>query len=369
MKITLRKHSLKGGRLRLYLDYYPPRLDPAKGKQTGYENLKLFIYEHPLTTGQRQHNRETLILAEQICAQRQLDAQSRLHGFIPDYQRQQSFIDYFKRVADRQRGMNRHNWDSSVQYFEKFAGKDIRFMDIDLSLCEDFKAYLRNGPKLREKRAGIGHNSALSYYNKFRNALRLAYREKYLTDDFFTLSPGLKEKEAHVEFLTMDDVQLLIRTPIENEIGRRAILFGILTGLRFADIKYLTWSELRGKPGNYYLQFRQRKTLKTQHMPVADQAVALMGERGTPETAVFKGLYYNQVRNLLVSWPAAAGLHKHLTFSCLRHTYATLQLNHGTDIYTVSKMLGHRHIKTTQRYTRLLEDKKRQATHKIILDL
>ena len=369
MKITLRKSKLKENRFRLYLDYYPARYDPVKRKNVSYENLKLFTYEQPVTDAQRQHNRETQALAERICAQRQLDVQSRLHGFIPDYQRQQSFIDYFKRVANRQRGMNRHNWDSSIRYFEQFAGKDIRFMDIDLSLCEDFKAFLRNGPKLREKRAGIGHNSALSYYNKFRNALRLAYREKYLTDDFFTLSPGLKEKEAHVEFLTLADVQLLAATPLENDLCRRVILFGILTGLRFADIKYLTWSELRGTAGNYYLQFRQRKTLKTQHMPISDQAAALMGEPGPPNKEVFKGLYYNQVRDQLVLWPAAAGLTKHLTFSCLRHTYATLQLNHGTDIYTVSKMLGHRHVKTTQRYTRLLEDKKRETTGKIILDL
>lgn len=355
--------------MRLYLDYYPPRFDPVKQKAVAYENLKLFTYGNPANAAQRTHNEETLKLAEQVCAQRQLDAQSRLHGFIPDYQRQQSFIVYFKRVANRQRGMNRHNWDSSIRYFEQFAGRDIRFMDINLSLCEDFKAYLRNGPKLREKRAGIGHNSALSYFNKFRNALRLAYREKLLTDDFFTLSPGLKEREAHVEFLTLADVQLMISTPIRNDVGRRAILFAILTGLRFADIKYLTWSELRGTTGSHYLQFRQRKTLKTQHMPIADQAVALMGKPGEPGACVFKGLYYNQVRDLLVSWPASAGLHKHLTFSCLRHTYATLQLNHGTDIYTVSKMLGHRHVKTTQRYTRLLEDKKRETTSRIVFEL
>lgn len=69
------------------------------------------------------------------------------------------------------------------------------------------------------------------------------------------------------------------------------------------------------------------------------------------------------------AWPAKAGIDKHITFCCLRHTYATPQLNNGTDIYTVSKMLGHRHVKTTERYARLLEEKKRETTIRIVIDL
>lgn len=369
MKITLRQRSLLHGRLRLSLEYYPPLFDPAKGKKTAYENLKLFIYADPKDTLQKQHNKETLLLAEQIKAKRQLDLQSQLHGFTPDHKRKQLFLPYFRKLADRQRGMSRHNWDSSVRYFELFAGTDIRFADIDLSLCEDFKAFLRSGPKLREKRAGIGHNSALSYYNKFRNTLKQAWREKLLADDFHGLSPGLKEKEAFMEFLTMADLRKLIQTPTENDLCRRVVLFGILTGLRFADIKYMTWDQVRGETDSYYLLFRQQKTAKLQQMPIANQAVVLMGDRGAPEDRVFKGIYYNQVRDFLVQWPSKAGLPHHLTFSCLRHTYATLQLNNGTDIYTVSKMLGHRHVKTTQRYTRVLDEKKRETTRRITLDI
>ena len=133
-------------------------------------------------------------------------------------------------------------------------------------------------------------------------------------------------------------------------------------------MQFLTWAEVRGEAGSYYLQFIQRKTTKTQHMPISDQAYDLMGERGDPESRVFYRLYYNQVRDFLKLWPLQAGIHKHITFSCLRHTYATLQLNNGTDIFTVSKLLGHLHVKTTQRYIRLLEQKKRETTSRIIID-
>lgn len=369
MKVTLRKRPLSNNRSRLYFDYYPPLLNPKTGKKARKEILKLYTYDKPKTETEQLHNKETWQLAENLRARRQLDLQTQLHGFTPDYQRLQSFHAYFRKLANRQRGMNRHNWDSSVRYFEKFAGADLRFIDINLSLCEDFKAYLRSGPKLREKRAGIGHNSALSYYNKFRNALKQAWREKLIPDDLYALSPGLKEREAHVEFLTMADVGRLLKTPVTNELCKRATLFGILTGLRFCDIHAMTWQEVRGGEGEYYLQFNQRKTLKTQHMPISDQAFSLLGERGAADERVFKKLYYNQVRDFLKWWPEQAGIDKHITFCCLRHTYATLQLNNGTDIYTVSKMLGHRHVKTTQRYTRLLEEKKRETTKRIVIDL
>lgn len=369
MKVSIRKIPLKQGRLRLILDYYPAVINPLNGKQTSYENLKLHLYAKPKNELERQHNHETEQLAEAIRARKQLDLQFQVHGFTPGYKRLQSFKAYFRKLADRQRGMNQHNWDSAVRYFDLFSPKDLCFADIDLSLCEDFKAFLRSGPKLREKRPGISHNSALSYYNKFRNALKQAWREKLLTDDFYALSPGLKEKEAHVEFLTMTDIRRLVQTPTDDELCRRAILLGILTGLRFADIKYLTWAEVRGTKEHYYLQFRQRKTAKIQHMPIANQARELMGKRGEPSARVFDKLDYNIVRDMLVSWPSKAGITKHLTFSCLRHTYATLQLNSGTDIYTVSKMLGHRHVKTTQRYTRLLDEKKRETTKRIVIEL
>ncbi|MCD8739320.1 site-specific integrase [Mucilaginibacter roseus] len=368
MKVSLRQQKLVRNRVRLYLDIYPPVKQP-NGKLWAYENLRLYLHNEPKTDLERVHNKETKQLAETIRAQRQLEIQSQVHGITPHQLRQQSFKVYFRKIARRVKGMSRHNWESSVRYLDLFHADDIRFVDIDLSFCEDFKAFLLDEPQLRESRRGIGHNSALSYYNKFRNALKMAWREKLIPDDFHDLSPGLREKEAPVEFLTMADIRQLLQTPTEDELSKRMVLFGILTGMRFCDIQLLNWGEVRGEPGQYYLQFMQRKTTKHQHMPISDQSFELLGARESTEERPFKGIYYCRVRTFLKEWPLAAGIHKHITFCCLRHTYATLQLNSGTDIYTVSKMLGHRHVKTTQRYTRLLDDKKRETTKRIVIDL
>ncbi|WP_407716484.1 tyrosine-type recombinase/integrase [Mucilaginibacter metallidurans] len=134
-------------------------------------------------------------------------------------------------------------------------------------------------------------------------------------------------------------------------------------------MKYLNWKQVRGEQDNYYLQFRQRKTYKPQLVYISNQAFYLLGERGDPATLVFPKVNYNYTRDLLKVWPKQAGINKHLTFSCLRHTYATLQLDHGTDIYTISKLLGHLHLKTTQRYTRVMDKAKKEAANRIVLDL
>lgn len=369
MRITIRKRPLKKDRHRLVLNYYPPIINPRTNQQTRYENLKLFLYDHPVSPLEKNHNRTTQELASSICASRLLELQAHLHGLSPSFRKKESFITYFRHLADQQRGMNRHNWDSSVRYFQLFSAEDVCFADLNLALCEQFKRFLLDEPKLRMSRKGIGHNSALSYFNKFRTALKKAWREKLISDDLHALSPGLKEIEAEVEYLTMNEVRRLIDTPVENDLYKRVVLLGILTGLRFCDIKYLIWSQVRGDQDNYYLQFRQRKTYKPQHIHISNQACGLLGKRGEETGFVFPRINYNYVRDFLLLWPKMAGIHKYLTFSCLRHTYATLQLEYGTDIYTISKLLGHRHLKTTQRYTRVVDKAKKDAANRIILDL
>jgi site-specific recombinase XerD len=94
----------------------------------------------------------------------------------------------------------------------------------------------------------------------------------------------------------------------------------------------------------------------------------LLGDRGNQEDRVFIGLKYSAWHNLkLQQWMMAAGIHRTITFHCARHTYATLQLSLGTDIYTVSKMLGHRELRTTQIYAKVIDDKKKEAANKIDL--
>lgn len=156
---------------------------------------------------------------------------------------------------------------------------------------------------------------------------------------------------------------------MEPDVIKRAAIFSALTGLRFSDVKALKWSELRGQPGKYYLQYRQQKTLVAEYMPISDDAVKLMANKRKLHESVFKNLTYSSIRVFLIRWLAKAGIKKNITFHCFRHTYATLQLEFGTDLYTVSKMLGHKHIKTTQVYAKVVDSKKGQTINRIKVNI
>lgn len=369
MKVTLRKKPMSKDRTSLYLDYYPPFLHPGTGKLTRREFLKIYIFDKPKTSLEKNHNQETMALAENVRAQRQLEIQNRHYGFISDSRRNESFLDYFKKVAAKKRGTNSDCWKMAVRYFEHFAGSDVRFMDLTEPFCDDYREFMLSSPALGRRGRRISNNTALSYFGKFRFVLKAAYKAKLLSVNLYELVDGLKERETHREFLTITEFQKLAESACPNDQVKRAAIFSGLTGLRFSDVSSILWSEIRGSEGDYYLQFRQVKTAGAETLPISDQAVSLLGERKGPEQKVFKGLTYSQLKGALIKWLESAGISKNITFHSFRHTYATLQLSSGTDIYTVSKMLGHRNVKTTQIYTRVIDDKKREAVNRIKLDL
>jgi integrase len=133
----------------------------------------------------------------------------------------------------------------------------------------------------------------------------------------------------------------------------------------------MTWSEVQfSNEIGHYIRFRQKKTKGAETQPISEQAFELLGERTTAEERVFVGLKYSAWHNLkLQQWVMKAGISKTITFHCARHTYATLQLTLGTDIYTVSKLLGHKDLKTTQIYAKIIDERKKEAANKIKLDI
>ena len=149
---------------------------------------------------------------------------------------------------------------------------------------------------------------------------------------------------------------------------KSAALFSILTGLRYSDIEKLEWSEIEYSAyDGPFIRFRQQKTEGQQTLPISEHAFELLGERRKQDDKVFQGLKKWDVDRLVPVWVAAAGISKHITFHCFRHTYATLQLNSGTDIFTLSKLLGHKSVRTTQIYTKVIDKTKRESTDRIKL--
>jgi len=365
--VTLRRKNLSKGRQSLYLDYYPPLPCAKSGKLLRFVTLKLYLYTRPDGALQKIHNKETLLTAQTVCAQRQIELQNKRFGIISEQERNASFTDLFRQVAkSRRKSMNDH-WDMGLRYFIAFSGPDLRLPELSDFLCEDFKHYLLSGPGIARYGRPIKRNTAVTYYAKFRAVLRIAYRRKLIPLDLHTMVDPIPPKETNRERLTLEEFQLLADTPASSELMKNAAIFSGLTGLRWSDVSTLHWSELRGKMGSYEVQFSQGKTEKAEVMPISDQAVERLGKRQAAEELLFPGLKYYQLKSFFTGWLAAANINKNITFHSFRHTFATLQLELGTDIYTVSKLLGHRSLKNTEIYAKIVDKTKRQAAGKIIL--
>ena len=403
----------------LYLNFTPAIIDPTTGKPTRREFPGISIYEKPRNDRETAHNKAAREAAEKIRATRQLQIIKGEYGKSLEKQ-DADFVAYFKELADQRKGSNSDNWISAYHYLTDFTGgQPVRFADLDLQFCEDFRQHLFSAPTNRSGKTTLAQNSVVSYFNKLKAALKQAYKDGFLTTDlnarvgnvkqaethrqFLSLEElqklantdcddptlkqaykdgflttdlnarvgNVKQAETHRQFLSLEELQNLANTDCDDPTLKRAAIFSALTGLRFSDIQKLTWGEVQqSTESGYFLQFKQKKTGGAETLPIGIQAAEIMGERGKLDEPVFKGLVYSAWQNLkLKRWVLQAGIFKEITFHSFRHTYATLQLTLGTDIYTVSKMLGHKDLKTTMIYGKIVDEKKRDAANKIKLDL
>lgn len=378
IKVKLREKKISGNKKSLYLDFYPAIPHPETGEPTRREFLGLYLYDKAKNPIDKQHNKETLQLAEQIRQKREnhLNKPEIYTGYEKEQlkikeQGEQNFVTYFKSLADKRKASNHDNWVSAYNYLETFTKGNLKFADLNEKFCNEFKEYLLTTKSNKSNKVTLAQNSAVSYFNKLKATLKQAYKDGYLPSDLNGKIQPIKQAETQRNFLTIEELNSLVKTECNNPLLKHAALFSALTGLRFSDIKNLVWGELEYIEGNgYFIQFKQQKTKGVEMMPISEQAYSLLGERKEPTNKVFEGLTYSAYENKhLYQWIGAAGITKDITFHCFRHTFATLQLSKGTDIYTVSKMLGHRELKTTQVYAKIIDQTKREAANKIKLDL
>lgn len=285
-----------------------------------------------------------------------------------------NFIEYFEQlIQKRQKKSSRSvtvNWTRVCGLFKAFAKSDtFAFSQINMKLIEDFKNFLLEAPRDGNKKGDITQNTASNYFSTFKTVLKQAFVDGYLTIDLSAKTKRIRKLDTRRETLTLEEINLLVNTECDKPIIKQGALFSLLTGLRHCDVKKLRWSELQKIGDKYRLNFTQQKTKGVEYMPISEQAYNVCGEPKHPEQLVFADLPdITKISLPLKKWIKAAGINRNITFHCFRHTFATLQLTHGTDIYTVSKMLGHTDIKTTQIYAHIVDPKKEAAANAIIIE-
>lgn len=374
--IHLRKRKqTKKGKISLYLEYYYGMKVNTDGKKSPireYEYLDMYLLsKKKKTVTEKQQDEETLRLAESIRAKRLLEHQNESHGFKNKTKRNTQLLAYYEAMMEKRKNSNGNygNWYGAFLHLKKFLHRapDLQFKELDVSFLEDFKEYLLTQAKTKSGKL-LAKNSAHSYFNKLRAVLNQAYEDNYLENNLTKKVERIKAENPIREYLTEEELKNLAKTKCDYEVLKRAFLFGCMSGLRWSDIQKLTWGEIRDDDENekYKVLFRQQKTQKAEYHPISKNARSLLGKKGENDERVFIGLKYSGWHNrALQIWVLKAGIDKDITFHCSRHTYAIILLMKGVSLFTVSKMLGHADIKTTQIYAQIVDKEKEKAAEQI----
>lgn len=350
--VRLRQRKQKTGNISLYLDIY------RNGKRN-YEYLKLYLI--PETNREAKlRNKQTLQFAEAVRAKRAVEIINNEYQFrtkkcsislsalISRYEQNHSKKDVFNALM-------RH-----IRIYDK--RQDLLVEHIDESWVEGFINHLKHSHGVHNTSVGLKRNTQLIYLATLKTLLSFAVKQRYLiSNPAANITIGSRE-ETRREYLTVDEIKQLANEPCAYDVLKRAFLFACITGLRNCDVRRLTWGDVYEQGQFTRLIFRQQKTKRQEYLDISPEAAMLLGKRGEPSEKVFPNLIaLNSANNIIKQWVLRAGIKKNITFHCSRHSFAIMMIESGSDIYTVSKLLGHRDIATTQIYAKILDKKKQEA--------
>lgn len=369
ISVTLRQRTMPSGNIRLSLDIY------CKGERR-LESTGLYLLPGKSRDIKRK-NEETLATARLIASRKEDELRNSELGLQPKRTGNISFFKYFEECAKKRNGTTRSSWFTCLNFIRKFEDNErLSLSSIDEHWVSDFKYWLLNDAETftncrRDNNSPrkISQNTASNIFSKLVACLNEAVKDKLIIVSPVVSVGSIPIEETERAYLTKDELKRLAETPCPNEESKRAFLFACMTGLRFSDIAKLTWDKVSDNGTHKRIIFRQTKTKGQEYMDINSSASKLIGEK--PDDVSLESLIFNRLGNLgnvnryVAIWCKRANITKHISFHCSRHTFATLMLENGIDLYTTSKLLGHRKMQTTQIYAKIVDHKKQEAVDTI----
>lgn len=393
----LEQRVMADGRISLYLEYYlgrqsDPVLDEAgepvlyeSGKMAGTpkykvkhirskESLNLFLVANPKTPFDRNQNRETLQLAKKIRFEKEQELLEKREGFRLKKDRQIDFLQYFQTYIDNYTKKDVRMLRIALQRFKDFLNdtpeytrfaKGIKSEQMDKDMMIAFTEYLQSRSK------GEG---AKSIYQRFKKVIKYAIDHDDMTKNPCNgVSIKIDDQILRKDVLSLDEERKLISTHYngENPNIRRAFILCLYCGLRFCDVKDLTFANV--DYSNRLLKFEQNKTKGHSAnsgvvIPLNDGLLKLIGEptdEQSKNSLIFPLPSYEMCSKAVKRWVKRAGIEKHISWHCARHSFAVNILNEGANIKTVASLLGHSGLKHTEKYTRAVDDLKQKAINSL----
>ena len=416
--------TLSDGRISLYLDYYRgyekvPKLDEF-GNQLYYPEgtekagqpvfaiqhtrekryLKLYILAKPKTPEERERNKETLLLAQKIRFEESQKLLEDAEGYRLKAAKNSDFIAFAERFVEEYQKADMRVTKSALLQFKSYLREkhpsmaqkrtpaevsaiQSKWADRhegingrhDLNENDLYRFSLKANGLTPEMVAGfvafllerLNGESPNNYYTKFRRIVAEATKKGIIKNN---PCKGIKCKwdddgTIKKDFLTADEVKRLISHHYEGENPeiRRAFTLTMLTGLRWCDVRRLTYSNVDYTKQE--LSVKQAKTGVTVRVPLREDVIKLIGtpeESGkAPGDKVFNLPSSTMANKALGHWAKRAGIEKHLTWHCGRHTFATLVLDGGANLQVTRELLGHSSFNYLRRYVHALDESKKAA--------
>ncbi len=360
--IRLRMKDLSNGNKSLYLDIY------RAGKRS-YEYLKMYLIPETDYNAKMQ-NQATLTAANAIKSKRIIEMINSEAGIKQETDTSKVYLlawmeTYMKNQAKRGK-KDISQIKKAIDILKAYGTETVTMDMIDKPFCQGYINYLTT--EYRPKGKTVSNFTIHTYYQVVNGALNAAVRADILRENPFnkiSSSEKIHKPESKREYMTIDEVRSLIKTPISNEAVKGAYLFSCFCGLRISDIKGLTWENVYCDSGQYRLEVMMQKTKSPLYLPLSSEALKWLPERGNKsgKEKVFKLPSSAGINKLLKTWAQKAGISKHITFCTARHTFATMMLTLGADIYTTSQLLGHTDMRTTQIYVKIVNRGKDEAVN------
>lgn len=298
-------------------------------------------------------------LANDVLQKKILEFSNEAHGKHSHFKQDACFIKYFENAC---KVKNHDTYDLALGRLKKFyTGNILPFKAITVDFLNDFKAYL-----LKD----LSCNASYTYLHRLHIVWNDAMKKGITDRNPFIQFEKPKRNTPKREYLTHDEVKLLAETivPFNTDV-KQAFLFCCFTGLRISDVKKLLWTDIK----NNEIQIRQTKNPTEPHtIPLSETALHILEARDktNKRDKVFNRLPSDSLCNYyLKQWAQLANLDKRLHWHSSRHTFATMHITFGTDIYTISKLLGHHDISVTQVYSKVVDKKKIEAINNLPNDL
>jgi len=349
MPVYLRKRKNSDGSTSLFLDIW------HNGKRT-YEFLKECKLSNSRNPIAKQQDKKKIALAEQIKVKRALQLQSEEYDITPSFRQDIDFLAYFQAYLDKYKKKDSRLLIACFNKFKKFLEKkkiiSLNAKQLNEAIVEDFKGYLEES---------MNGETPANYFKKFKKVLKQALRDKIITSNPAAGLTAKRNEGVKKDILNFEEIQLLASTPANNEEVKKAFLFSCLTGLRFCDISILKWESINGQ----VMKIKQQKTSKDVTIILNDSALNLLGKPQKSAAIVFNLPTHTACLKGLKSWCKAAGIQKHITWHCARHSFATNIIFYGSDVNSASSLLGHSSLAYTQRYLRIANELKEKAVHNL----